>query len=466
MTQLMRCPFCGLLQDEPAGVKACSRCGGGLDFEKKPPTGKGSAYIQVQMELDQVAAPAGRNVERYLLLTIRTPGKVPATEAAPAGKKRPPLNFTAVLDISGSMHGEKMDQARLAVQQAVRSLHTGDAFSLVTFSNEVKCPFEPVGVDETTVSTILDTLQHITPGGNTDLCAGLELGIKNAMKFKQDNNLVLLISDGQANEGETDLEKIGIRAMKAHKKGLLVSTLGIGSDYNEALMTEIATQGNGRFYHVQDARKIPAFVAGELGEVAALAARDLNIHLTLPDGATLVPLSAAYPVQQVGEQAVISVGDIPCDTELEIPLRLALLAQPAGSKLSVDGMLNFHSPAAHELATPINRVTVRFMQADAFQLRAGMVLPVAEKVFVLMKATSVLGVSRIRSLRPAEAKQQTEKILDNLEAYSELLGEDRAKREMLQIREEFDLSAASPAYAKQSVNSANRSVRSTKDFNK
>jgi hypothetical protein len=109
---------------------------------------------------------------------------------------------------------------------------------------------------------------------------------------------------------------------------------------------------------------------------------------------------------------------------------------------------------------------VRFLKSDAFQLRVGMVLPVAEKVFSQMKANSVLGVSRIRALRPTQAKKQTETILASLEAYGELLGEDRVKEEMKLIKEEFILSEASAAFAKQSVNSANRVVRSSKDFNK
>jgi Ca-activated chloride channel family protein len=466
MAKLMRCPYCGLLQDEPVGVKNCSRCGGGLEYENPPLHGKGSSYVQVQMELDQVAAPAGHNVERYLLLTIRTPDKVPAKEAAPAGKKRPALSFTPVLDISGSMGGEKITDAKEAVRQAVGRLHADDVFSLVTFSDDVKCPFNPIEVDDQLIAQVENSLQEITAGGQTALCAGLEMGIKNAAKHKKESNLVLLLSDGQANVGETDLEKIGMRAQHAREQGLLVSTIGVGLDYNEALMTEVATQGGGRFYHIQDANKIPAFVAGELGEVAALAARDVTITLTLPNGATLIPLSATYPINQAGEQAVVSVGDIPCGTELEIPLRLALLAQPVGAKLSLDGMLEFQSPAGHMITIPINRVTVRFLKSDAFQLRVGMVLPVAEKVFSQMKANSVLGVSRIRALRPTQAKKQTETILASLEAYGELLGEDRVKEEMKLIKEEFILSEASAAFAKQSVNSANRVVRSSKDFNK
>ncbi len=126
MAQLMRCPFCGLLQDEPAGIKECARCGGGLEYESLLP-GK-ATYVQVQMELDQVAAPANQNVERYLLVTIRTPAKVPDGEAA-ASQQRPPVNFAAVLDVSGSMQGAKISQAKQAVERAVQYLHPGDVLS-------------------------------------------------------------------------------------------------------------------------------------------------------------------------------------------------------------------------------------------------------------------------------------------------------------------------------------------------
>src|SRR5512137_2841237 len=95
MANLMRCEYCGLLQDEPVGVKSCSRCGGELSFEKKPKK-TGTDYMGVQMELDQVAAPAGQNVERYLLVTLRTPKEVPPGEMPAATHSRPPINFAGV----------------------------------------------------------------------------------------------------------------------------------------------------------------------------------------------------------------------------------------------------------------------------------------------------------------------------------------------------------------------------------
>jgi Ca-activated chloride channel family protein len=463
MAKLMRCEYCGLLQDEPVGVKSCSRCGGELSFEKKLP-GTAADYIGIQMELDQVAAPAGQNVERYLLVTIRTPKEVPPQEMPPARQTRPPVNFCAVLDVSGSMGGAKLDQAKQAVRLAVQYLRPGDVFSLVTFSSTVACPFEPILVDEKTSLAVEACLQTIHAGSQTALDGGLKLGIVKAQVHKFETNLVMLLSDGQTNVGELDLEVIGARAMQARQQGMLVSALGIGGDYNEALLAEIATQGGGRFYHIQDANQIPAYVAGELGEVAMFGARDARIHLAIPPGATLVPLSAAYPVVQSEGEAVVSAGDIPCATELEIPLRLALVGGAAGSKLSIDGRLTFRSPAGHDLEVPLNRVTVRFVAQGQFVLREGVVAPVVERVLSQMKAASVLGFSRIMAHKPGEAQQRISTTREDLRLYASLLGEERAEQEAGVIAENLSAMYISAPAAKQAVSDAFTAQRGSKKF--
>ena len=112
------------------------------------------------------------------------------------------------------------------------------------------CAIEPAVISDHTRRVFERALGKIKAGGRTALCGGLELGLEKAAVQKQENNLVLLLSDGQANEGETDIEAVGERAYRARQQGVIVSTLGVGADYNEALMVEIATQGGGRFYHV------------------------------------------------------------------------------------------------------------------------------------------------------------------------------------------------------------------------
>lgn len=461
MSTLMRCPYCGLLQDEPAGAKSCVRCGGGLEYEKALPPGQ-ETYVQVQMELDQVAAPSNQNVERYLLVTIRTPLQVPLEEAAPVNSSRPTLNFSAVLDVSGSMQGEKIKQAKDAVRLALHSLHTGDIFSLVTFSNAVECPFEPAPIDSQSLPVLEQVLAQVNAGGMTALDGGLEKGLANALAHSQENNLALLLSDGQANVGQTDLEIIGQRAFQARQRGVIVSTLGVGLDYNEALMAEIATQGGGRFYHVQHASQVPAYLASELGEVIALAAKNVKIQLNIPAGATLVPLSSAYPVQQAGDQASISVGDIPCDTELEIPLRLALLGQPGGSKLSIEGVLTFRSPAGHNHTRPINRVTIRFTPQEQFHLREGVVTPVVERVLNQMRAVHVLDSARTLARQPDLAEKQADLLVHSLRSYAELLGEERAEEEAQCVEERLMSLHLDQTAAKDSVADAYIALRGMK----
>ncbi|MBM4432277.1 MAG: VWA domain-containing protein, partial [Chloroflexi bacterium] len=279
-----------------------------------------------------------------------------------------------------------------------------------------------------------------------------------------DTTLVLLLSDGQANVGETDIEKVGYRAHDGRQKGILVSTLGVGTDYNEALMVEIATQGGGRFYHMQHADQIGAYLTGELGEVAALAAREVRIHLSIPSGATLMPLSPAYSAQQDGPQATVTVGDIPSATELEVPIRVILPARSLGTKLSLEGSVTYRSPAGNGLQTALNRVTVRFVEAPAFQLRDGVVTPVVEKVLEHLKAASVLGVSRAMAKGPAEARQQADAGRATLRAYASLLGDERAEAEAAESQHHFAAMAAAPDMAKASVTAAFARQRSTKKF--
>jgi len=416
------------------------------------------------MELDQVAAPANLNLERYLLITIRTPEEIPIEEMRPAEAGRMPINFTAVLDVSGSMQGEKISYAREAVRQAIKYLEEGDIFSLVTFANEAASPYEPAPIDKGSARAIQSTLDEIQAGGMTALDGGLEQGIAKAFIHKQDTNLVLLLSDGQANVGVTDLEVIGQRSFQARQAGATVSTLGVGLDYNEALLAEIATQGGGRFYHLAAPHEIPAYLAGELGEVVALAARDARIVLNMPEGATLVPLTAAYPVQQSDGRAVVSVGDIPCDTELEIILRLALLGQSEGVKLSVDGELAFQSPAGNAHNIDLNRVTVRFLSRPVFSPRQGVVEPVVERVLEQMRAANVLNIARTMAHQPDLADKQADEMIQSYKSYASLLGDERAEVEVQKAAERFWNLRADQATSKQTLADAYMAVRSSKKF--
>ena len=461
MSELMRCLYCGLLQDEPKGVKTCSRCGGELVFEPDPSP---KTYLRATMELDQICAPADRVVDRHLVVTINTPAEVPQDERAPTSTGREPMGFHAVLDTSGSMRGPKMESAKEAIRQAIRRLHDADVFSLVTFASDVSVAVPATTVDSHTRRKVSSILNETDAGGRTALCGGLEAGIQAARSRKQETDLVLVLSDGQANVGQTDLEEIGQLAHDARQDNVTTSTLGVGSDYNEALMVEIATQGGGRFYHVRNARQIAAYVAGELGEVSAIAAQRASLHLTLPANTSIQPFSSAYQVTSLSD---VTIGDIPIDTELEIVLRLLLPAQSTGTRLPIEGTLKYRSPAGNELTTPLNVVTLRFIPTPGFELRDGAVVPVVERVLGQMQARGVLHHARVSAtLGVADAGSAARHSVAELHSYAELLGKDRAEKVTQDQQQLLYAMAAAPSVAKASVNEAHRRHRGTKKFDK
>jgi Ca-activated chloride channel family protein len=466
MKKLMRCLFCGLLQDEPHGVKTCQRCGGQLEFEDQPTRYAQGSYLDVQMELDQVNAPAGQTVDRHLLVSLRTPKKVPETFLAETESGRPPLSFNVVLDVSGSMGGVKIEHTKQALRMAARVLRDGDHLAMTVFSNEARVVFKPAPYNDQTRQKFESLVNELRPGGMTALFAGLDLGLHQGQAMQSENNLTLLLSDGEANVGETDLEIIGNLARRAVSHGLIVSTMGVGAAYNEAMMTEIATQGKGRFYHIQSTDEIVPLISSELGEAADVAARDVKIHIQLPKGAALIPLSALYQCEIKEGEAIVSVGDIPIDLDVEVPLRLTLFSGKKDKRLEITGAVTYQSPSEVDLKSILNRVTVRFIDQNQFEVEKGVVKPVATKIAEQMHAKQVLNFSR------AFTRGDTQEI-DKLEAervrfrdYVQNLDEDTQKELLSDMDEDMhNLRSASPM-SKNSVYQAYQTQRSMRNHKK
>jgi len=465
MANLMRCLFCGLLQDEPQGVKACLRCGGELAYENQENQYQQGSYLDVQMELDQINAPADQTVDRHLLITLRTPAKVPKEHQAPSTSGRPPLSFTAVVDVSGSMQGLKIVNTKRSLNTAAKLLREGDQLAMVVFSSEANLVMKPAQVNKQSLNRWKGLTEELTPGGMTALHDGLKLGLIQASSMHSENNLTLLLSDGEANVGETDLEVIGHTAKLAADEGNVVSTMGLGGDYNEVLMTEIANQGRGRFYHVQEPAQIISCLSTELGEAANVAVRDVKIHIHLPKGSALIPLSSFFPCEIQKNVATISIGDIPIDLELEIPLRLTLFSGKPDTRLSISGEVSYRSPGNADLKTSLNQVTVRFVQKQQFTLESGVIKPVAFRIAEQMQAAQILSFSRASQKRDTAALGRVEQERSKLLQYAELL-EDEDKRHILsRLENNFDVLRSASPEAKNVMNQAfmtSRSMRGRK----
>lgn len=204
--------------------------------------------------------------------------------------RRAPMNLSIVLDRSGSMEGAKIEKARQAAAMAVDKLGDDDIFSLVTYDSDTNLLIAPERVGGQDHREDLKARIHrIQPGGSTALHAGVVLGAKQVRRFfeKERVNRVILLSDGIANVGPSKTSDLARLGRELRSDGIAVSTVGLGDDYNEDLMTALAESSNANYYYVKDAEKLPGVFAQELGAARSLLARSIVIRIDAPEGVRL-----------------------------------------------------------------------------------------------------------------------------------------------------------------------------------
>lgn len=198
--------------------------------------------------------------------------------------QRTPLNVAVVIDRSGSMAGRKIEQARQAASMVVDRLQSGDMFSLVSYETDVKVlvPAQKMR-DKTRLKSII---QRIESGGSTALYAGVEAGGLQLEEYLDDRriNRVVLLSDGIANVGPSSNAEIARLGRRLSKKGMAVTTIGVGQDYNEDLMAALAEASDANYYYVNDVEELPRVFAQEIGELQSVVARKIVVRVTLPEG--------------------------------------------------------------------------------------------------------------------------------------------------------------------------------------
>jgi Ca-activated chloride channel homolog len=152
-----------------------------------------------------------------------------------------PLNLALVIDRSGSMNApDKMPYLKQSLAVFLQSLNPNDIIAIVTYSDQATLllPAQPVG-DHRWIQAAIDRLQ---PGGSTNLHAGLLLGLQEVDKNfdVRRNNRVILLTDGIANVGVTDPARIAADALAYNQRGIYLSTIGLGLEFNDALLSELA----------------------------------------------------------------------------------------------------------------------------------------------------------------------------------------------------------------------------------
>ena len=298
--------------------------------------------VTLDVQMSQPIVLAGSPQRAYL--------RVALTGLESDRGKRAPVNVAIVLDRSGSMSGQKIEEAKRAAIMAVKQLRDDDIVTVVTYQStvDVLVPATKAADRE----AICGAIRRIASGGNTALFAGVSKGAQELRKFLDLNrvNTLILLSDGLANVGPSSPGELAQLGASLAREGVAVTTIGLGLHYNEDLMTRLALASDGNHFFAEDAGDLEYAFATEFGDALSAVAQKVTIHIHCPDG--------VRPIRMLGREAQISGQDVHASLnqlfkdqtrylllEVEIPS-----ARPGGVRRVADVDVAYHDLLAGSAA--------------------------------------------------------------------------------------------------------------------
>ena len=251
--------------------------------------------------------PIRRTTSAAISLLANAPGNDDGfaliTLSPPAVRPRPvPRDVTFVIDVSGSMSGQKIEQARSAGKQLLRTLSPMDRFRLIDFSSDVRTfrdDFSAATNDN--VRAAERYLDDLDAQGSTNISGALD----EAMSARVQSGrlpIILFLTDGQPTVGERN--PAAIAASVARQRGpRRLFTFGVGADLNVSLIEQLALEGRGTASFVRPEESVERAVGIVASRLTSPLVTDVRVHA---DGVRLLKMHPSGPVDIfAGEDLVL-----------------------------------------------------------------------------------------------------------------------------------------------------------------
>lgn len=232
------------------------------------------------------------------------------------------------------MRGEKFAQAKNAAKKMISLLGSSDRIAIVSYGSDVSLEHNSVLATAANKELLENAVDNIELGGSTNLSGGYEMARKLVMQKSADHtiNSVLLLSDGNANVGLRTVAQLGGIARLGLDNGVSLTTVGIGLDYNEDIMTEMAKEGAGNYYFVNDEKRLASFFQREFKGLAQTLARKTKVVITTAPGVELLEVKG-FKSSTKGQKTTIRLAEFHSQQRKDILVRLAVSPQKLGKTL-------------------------------------------------------------------------------------------------------------------------------------
>jgi Ca-activated chloride channel family protein len=261
-------------------------------------------------------------------------------------RSRTPMNISIVIDRSGSM-GEKnkLEYVKKAVDYLIDEANTDDYISVVTYDDYIDVLQKSQVIRDK--YELREKIHALQPGGFTNLSEGMFEGYDqvNRSYMRGYVNKVFLLSDGLANRGITDRYKLAqIVKEKNRKDGITISTFGVGNEFNENLITDIADYGKGNYYYIKNSSDIPEIFATELKGMRNLVGQGTKMKVRFPGDNLKVSKVFGYPYEVEGDQVVIDFKDVFSGQKKSVLIKFDIVKK-------IDKRLEFENELTYEDVT-------------------------------------------------------------------------------------------------------------------
>ncbi len=362
----------------------------------------GQKSISMECTAGNRYAVATRGSREHVLVSIRASGAM--------GGARMPLNLCLIIDRSASMEGQPLEYVKRACGYVVDLLEPNDILSVVTFEERVDVLMPARRV--VNKQLIKEHINRIECGNTTNLYDGIAAGSSQIASIPGGGyvNRALLFTDGDPTAGIKDFSSIVGLVAEQKSRGVTITSLGFGGEYNEELLAGIAKRAGGNYYYISRPELIPEVFRKELETLMTVVARNLRLRVNL---SRWVQVRQAYgKLPTFGDKSAdITLPDVERGSAESALLEVELGGRPSGTYRVSKVELTYEDSSTGRTETLEQDVVIEFT-ADESLVSANVNPQVEREIEVAMASRNlertVMGM-RTQQISPAAAVGELQK---------------------------------------------------------